>query len=99
MKRWKAFCIFFLLSLCLFTSCATRTVTEYQYIPVKLNVTELAQPLLDMRPADVVIIRDVQTLSDVMQNSVAFQQSYNEWHEYATALEGFIKGLDSETNQ
>ena len=94
MMKWKAFCIFFLLSLCLLSSCATKTTTEYVYVPVDLNVQELAQPVLDMRPADVVLIDDIQTLSDVMQNSVAFQQSYNEWRSYAIALEGFITNLD-----
>ena len=99
MRKWKAFYICFFALVCLFTSCATKTVTEYQYIPVELNVGELAQPVLDMRPADVSLIEDVRTLSDAMQNSVSFQKSYNEWHSYADALEGFIRNLDSTASE
>lgn len=93
MMKWKAFCISFLCLACLLSSCATKAETEYVYVPVELNIQELVQPVLDMRPADVTLIEDVQTLSDVMQNSVSFQQSYNEWRSYAIALEGFISHL------
>lgn len=87
------------LAVCLFSfsSCtSTKTVTEYVPVPVKTDIGALAQPLLSLRPSDVSIIEDVQTLSDVMQNSVSFQQSYNEWHAYADALEGFITSIDAD---
>lgn len=95
MKKWKVcFCVFFVLC-CLFTSCRTvETVTEY--VPVELNVAELVKPIVDQRPADVVLIEDVQRLSDVMENSVAFQKAYADWRAYAITLEEFCLSLSSE---
>ena len=94
MKLWKALCCFFLV-LCLFgTSCRhTETITEY--IPVEVDVAGLVQPLLDIRPQPVVLIEDVQTLSDIMENSVAFQNAYMDWKAYAEALESFCLSLGS----
>ena len=95
MKKWILWSGLCFALLFLFTSCVTKTETVTEYIPVTLDVKSLAQPLLGMRPADVQLIENVETLSDVLQNSVSFQQSYNEWHAYADALEGFITSLDS----
>ena len=96
MRRWV--CFFCCLALlCLSTSCRTK-VTEIEYVPVevKQDIRALAQPLLDLKPQPVVLIEDVQTLSDVMRNSVAFQQSYNEWRTYALSLEDFITGFNTD---
>lgn len=95
MKKWKVcFGVFFALC-CLFTSCRT-TETVVEYVPVELDVAGLVQPIVEQRPADVVLIEDVQTLADVMSNSVAFQKAYEDWKAYAITLEEFCLSLNSE---
>lgn len=96
MRKWRAFCFFFLASLCLFTSCVTKTETITEYVPVSLDINSLIKPILDMRPEEAHLVEDVQTLADVMSNSVAFQTAYQNWRDYALTLEGFYLSLPAE---
>ena len=94
MKRCTVFFGLFLLLCFLFTSCrTTETVTEY--VPIEVDVSSLAQPILQLRPEPVTLIEDVQTLADAMSNSVAFQKSYMEWRDYALTLEDFITNFNN----
>ena len=90
----KAILVFFI-ALCLILCSCRTTETVVEYVPVAIDIEGMIQPILKMRPSDVVLIEDVQTLSDVMTNSVAFQEAYENWRAYALALEGFYKSIDT----
>lgn len=93
MKKWKLFFLLLSLLLCVFTSCRTKVETVTEYIPVELDIETLIQPVLELRPPTV-MLRDVSTLSDAMQNSVAFQKAYMNWRDYALTLESFYLSLN-----
>ena len=82
-----------LLLVCLLVSCRT-TETVVEYVPVELDVETLIKPIIQLRPADVILITNPETLSDIMQNSVAFQYAYQNWRDYAVTLENFYLELN-----
>lgn len=78
-----------LLSLC---SCHT-TETKVEYVPTELNIEELIQPVLEMRPEQPRLIDSPESLSDIMQNSISFQFAYEDWRGYAELLESFYLSI------
>lgn len=82
-------CFCLLLSL---SSCKTPE-TQVEYVPVELDIQDLIQPMLKMRPDDVKLIDPPETLSDIMSNSVSFQYAYETWKGYAEALENFYLSI------
>lgn len=91
----RFFLLLVLVAVCLslLVSChSTETVTEY--VPVEIDLERLVQPVLDLRPEDVVLIDDPKDLSDIMQNSVSFQYAYENWRLYAMSLERVYEELD-----
>ena len=91
----KTLLIIMIIALLMLSSCKTGE-TQVEYVPVELNVQELIQPVLRMRPEEVRLIDAPESLSDIMQNSVSFQFAYEEWKGYAELLESFYKNLEGE---
>lgn len=100
----------FLLSWCsLFTSCATKpqieyvtvtetkteTVTETEYVPVYIDLSEIVEPVLSMRPNNanyaVKTGTDIKNLFDLMNNSISYMTAWEDWQNYATALEKTLR--------
>ena len=88
MKKWKGFCCFALALLLSFTfvSCTT---TKIEYVPMKVDLTDVTDPVLMQRPdnSQILVIENPQTLEDIVENSAAYLYGWSVWQSYADALE------------
>ena len=75
---------------CLF-ACTSCTSTSVKYVESSPDLTDAVGPVFDTRPAPPEIITDVESLSDVMNNSASWQMAYYQMSDYATSLEQVIK--------
>ena len=92
MKKW-AFFIFCVLLLLCSTSCrTTKTETIIEYVPVELDLSGAIEPVFKLRPdnSKLDIRENVETLSDIVFNSLAYQMGWERWQTYAEALEQVI---------
>ena len=90
MKTWKAFFFLSLVLLLCFTSCkSTKTETVIEYVPVEIDLTEAVAPVKALRPdnSKLEFIVDIQTVSDIVANSLTYQSAWEQWQNYAEALE------------
>lgn len=90
MKGWKVFfCLSLVLLLC-FTFSSCRTTTEY--VPLKVDITDVVDPVLQQRPDNtkITVKADIQSLEDILENSAAYFYAWEAWESYADALEQTI---------
>lgn len=94
MKVWKVFCFLSLVLLLCFTSCrSTKTVEIEVPVPVKIDLTDVIDPVLLLRPDNSQIKVNpgpVLTIYDVVENNAACLQAWELWENYANALEQTI---------
>jgi len=97
MKKWKVFCILFLLLSCLCVSCATRT--EYETVevqvpvPVTVDITDIVNPVLQQRPDNSTVkvyAGPVFETYQVVANMTAYFDLWQRWEAYAESLEQTI---------
>ena len=77
--------------LCVFVSCRhTQTVEEE---PIDLGPS--MEILFDSRPDNtkLEIIRDVETLDDILLNSAEYLKAWEWWENYSDALEEYIRNI------
>ena len=95
MKKWKAFfffCAVLLLSLTL-SSC---TMTRTEYVPLKLDLTDVVQPVLDKRPDNstlTVYAGPIYEDWQVLRNSQTYLYAWEMWQTYAEGLEDTINEI------
>lgn len=76
-----------------FVSCATKPVPPtIEYVSVDPDYTKAREGLFANRPG-APELRPVETMSDVVFNSLQFQDAYERWVSYAVSLEDWIKSL------
>lgn len=97
MRKWKVFCILFLLLSFLLISCATRT--EYETVevkvpvPVTVDITDIVNPVLQQRPDNgsvQVYAGPVFETYQVVANMGAYFDLWQKWEAYADSLEKTI---------
>lgn len=99
MKRWTLFLIVCVLLPFSFTSCSTtktETETIVEYVPVEIDLTDVVDPVLRLRPdnTQLQIIEDVQTTLDIVSNSIQYQIAWERWQIYAEALEKVLNEVE-----
>ena len=93
-KVWKVFCFLSLVLVCLFTSCkSTKTVEIEVPVPVKIDLTDVIDPVLLLRPDNSQIKVNpgpALTIFEVLENQASCLQAWELWENYANALEQTI---------
>ena len=97
MKKWKVFCILFLLLSCLLVSCATRT--EYETVevqvpvPVTVDITDIVNPVLQQRPDNSTVkvyAGPAFETYQIVSNMATYFDLWKRWEAYADSLEKTI---------
>ena len=97
MKKWKGFCILFLLLSFLCVSCATRT--EYETVevkvpvPVTVDITDIVNPVLKQRPDNSqvkVYAGPAFETYQIVANMASYFDLWQKWEAYADSLEKTI---------
>ncbi len=93
MRNGRRLTILLLLMALMLTSCQTGVVTEY--VTVTPDITDVVEPVLMQRPdnSTVEVITDVQTVEDIVSNSVSYMYAWRMWETYADALETTIAAI------
>lgn len=86
------------LLLVLAPSCATKTetrteyITQTEYVPVYIDITDVVDPVLRFRPDNSTykIKTKTTTTFDIIDNSIEYQRAWEDWQHYANALEGTL---------
>lgn len=82
-----------IISICLFLLVGCKSVeTEYVYVPIYPNWDELPI-VLDQKPNPVEGLVMPATLHDIVSNSLAFQNAYYNWKDYASLVEAYTLQL------
>lgn len=84
---------FVIISVCLLLLVGCKSVeTEYIYIPVYPDWAEL--PLIvEQKPNPVEGLVMPATMHDIVSNSLAFQNAYYKWKDYASLVEAYTLQL------
>lgn len=77
----------------LLPSCTSAKDVQIEYVPVEYDWDILLDPITQKRPDYVRLIDSPESLSDIMQNSVSFQYAYENWKDYALALESVYQSI------
>lgn len=89
----------------LLASCATKVRTEYvtqtEYVPVYIDLTDVVDPVLRFRPDNSTYViktgSDLKTTFDIIDNSNQYLKAWEDWEHYATALEGTLIDIRDRT--
>ena len=95
MKKWVL--LFLLPIFCFFiSSCVTKTVTEYEYVKVPVEIKDVVEPAFLLRPdnSKLDIHKDVKTTFDIVYNSSQYLDAWMNWQTYAEALEEVIHEIE-----
>jgi len=76
---------------CMTTKAEPAVIHEYH--DVKSDYSDAKAALFAARPDVIPDLRDVNTMEDVVYNSVLFQTGMEQWISYAVSLENWIKTL------
>lgn len=96
MKRFPIALLGLLLCSVLLVSCATKTeyVTQTEYVPVYIDLTDVVDPVLRFRPDNSTYViktgNNLKTTFDVIDNSNQYLKAWEDWQHYANALEGTL---------
>lgn len=93
-KNLLLFILALIIPICSLVGCSTPSK---EYVIVSPDFLNTFQPLLATRPSEPELIEDVNTLEDVMHNSVAFQKAYYDFRQYSLSLEQAILSVFSVT--
>lgn len=105
MKRFPTTLLGLLLCMVLLASCATKTeyVTQTEYVPVYIDLTDVVDPVLRFRPDNSTYViktgSDVKTTFDIIDNSNQYLKAWEDWQHYATALEGTLIDIRDRTKE
>lgn len=103
MKRFASPLLGLLLCTVLLASCATKMeyVTQTEYVPVYIDLTDVVDPVLRFRPDNSTYViktgSDIKTTFDIIDNSNQYLKAWEDWEHYATALEGTLMDIRDRT--
>ena len=103
MKRFASPLLVLLLCMVLLASCATKTeyVTQTEYVPVYIDLTDVVGPVLRFRPDNSTYViktgNNLKTTFDVIDNANQYLKAWEDWEHYATALEGTLMDIRDRT--
>lgn len=105
MKRFAGSLLGLLFCTLLLASCATKVRTEYitqtEYVPVYIDLTDVVDPVLRFRPDNTTYVvktgNNLKTTFDIIDNSNQYLKAWEDWEHYATALEGTLIDIRDRT--
>lgn len=104
-KTCLLFSLVFLSALCLLslTSCSTtktvepEIVTVTEYVPMKLDLQDVIYPVIQMRPDNsqlkIKTEGEIQSVYDIVDNSLSYLKAWGAWQSYAETLEKTLQGI------
>lgn len=106
MKRfYNALFGLLLCTILLLASCATKTeyVTQTEYVPVYIDLTDVVDSVLRFRPDNATYVvktgNNLKTTFDIIDNSNQYLKAWEDWEHYATALEGTLIDIRDRTKE
>lgn len=81
-----------LVALALLVSCkSAEPLIETRYVSVPVDISSSMELVISTRPeTSFDLIEDIQTVADIMANSMAYQTAWERWQDYAFRLEDYL---------
>lgn len=89
-----------LVALALLVSCkSAEPLIETRYVSVPVDISSSMAMVMATRPEiEFDVVTDIQSVSDIMANSLAYQTAWERWQDYAFRLEDYLAILKATLN-